>query len=74
MANNSMMTFGEHLEVFRGMLLRIITITAIFGIVIFCCKDITFDILFAPNSSEFITYRIIENVCRQLNMTVARHP
>ena len=47
---------------------------AIFGIVIFCCKDITFDILFAPNSSEFITYRIIENVCRQLNMTVVFEP
>lgn len=74
MANNSMMTFGEHLEVFRGMLLRIIAITTVFGIIIFCCKDITFGILFAPNSSEFITYRIIEDVCRQLNMTVVFEP
>lgn len=74
MANNSMMTFGEHLEVFRGMLLRIIAITTVFGIIIFCCKDITFGILFAPNSSEFITYRIIEDMCRQMNMAVVFEP
>lgn len=69
-----MMTFGEHLEVFRGMLLRIIAITTVFGIIIFCCKDITFGILFAPNSSEFITYRIIEDVCKQMNMAVVFEP
>ena len=74
MANNSMMTFGEHLEVFRDMLLRIIAITTVFGIIIFCCKDITFGILFAPNSSEFITYRIIEDVCKQMNMAVVFEP
>ena len=74
MANNSMMTFGEHLEVFRGMLLRIIAITTVFGIIIFCCKDITFGILFASNSSEFITYRIIEDVCKQMNMAVVFEP
>ena len=74
MANNSMMTFGEHLEVFRGMLLRIIAITTVFGIIIFCCKDITFGILFAPNSSEFITYRIIEDVCKQMNKAVVFEP
>lgn len=74
MANNSMMTFGEHLEVFRSMLLRIIAITTVFGIIIFCCKDITFGILFAPNSSEFITYRIIEDVCKQMNMAVVFEP
>ena len=74
MANNSMMTFGEHLEVFRDMLLRIIAITIVFGIIIFCCKDITFGILFAPNSSEFITYRIIEDVCKHMNMAVVFEP
>ena len=74
MANNSMMTFGEHLEVFRSMLLRIIAITTVFGIIIFCCKDITFGILFAPNSSEFITYRIIEDVCKHLNLAVVFEP
>jgi sec-independent protein translocase protein TatC len=56
------------------MLLRIIAITTVFGIIIFCCKDITFGILFAPNSSEFITYRIIEDVCKQMNMAVVFEP
>ncbi|MBR6591152.1 MAG: twin-arginine translocase subunit TatC [Prevotella sp.] len=72
--NSGMMTFGEHLEVFRSMLLRIIAIIVVFGAVIFCCKDITFGILFAPNSSEFITYRIIEDVCRWLGIAVTFEP
>lgn len=60
--NNGMMTFGEHLEELRGMLLRIAAFTLIVGIVIFCSRDFTFDILFAPNNSEFITYRAIEDI------------
>lgn len=34
-----MMTFGGHLEVFRQMLFRIIGVTTILAIAIFCLKD-----------------------------------
>lgn len=55
-----LMTFGEHLEVFRKMLFHIIAVIVVLGIVIFCAKDTTFRLLLAPGNSEFWTYRAIE--------------
>lgn len=56
------MTFGEHLEVLRRMLLRIIALAACLAIVIFCAKEKTFELLLAPSSNHFVTYRFIEEV------------
>ena len=50
-----LMTFGEHLEVFRKMLFRIIAVVAVLGVGIFCAKDTTFRLLLAPGNSEFWT-------------------
>ena len=58
--NNGQMTVGEHLEELRKMLFRIIGVLLCVTTVIFCFKDITFDILLAPLSSDFITFRTIE--------------
>ncbi len=58
--NNEMMTFGGHLEVLRRMLFRILTVTVVFAIAIFCCKDWTFSVLLAPSESGFCLYRWIE--------------
>lgn len=55
------MTFWEHLEVFRGVLFRILAVWAVCAIVAFCFKDWVFDILFAPSESDFILYR---GMCR----------
>ncbi len=65
--NDNLMTFGEHLEVFRKMLLRMIVVTTCLAIVIFCAKDTTFKLLFAPGSSDFFTYRIIEHLAAELS-------
>ena len=54
------LTFGEHLEVLRKMLLRIIAVVMVFAIAIFCFKDWTFRILMAPSQWDFVTYRYIE--------------
>lgn len=56
-----MMTFGGHLEVFRQMLFRIITVTAVIAIVVFCFKDTTWKILLAPSEWNFCTYRWLEH-------------
>ena len=58
--NNEMMTFGGHLEVLRWMLIRILLVTTIFAVAVFCCKDYTFTILLAPSKSDFCLYRWIE--------------
>lgn len=64
MKNNSeesvMMTFGEHLDVLRKMLFRIITVVLILGVFIFAFKKETFSILLAPREWNFVTYRWIE--------------
>lgn len=45
------------------MLIRIIVVALCFGIVIFCFKETTFRILFAPCSNHFITYEGLERLC-----------
>lgn len=59
---DNLMTFGEHLEVFRKMLFRIIGITMCLATLIFCAKDVTFQLLLAPTNNHFVTYRIIERL------------
>ena len=61
--DNGLLTFGGHLEVLRRMLIRIIAVAFCLGVVIFCLKDTTFDLLLAPCDNHFITYRVIEQLC-----------
>ena len=59
--NNTLLTFGGHLEVLRRMLFRIITVAGTIAVVIFCFKDTTWQLLLAPSECSFTTYRWIEN-------------
>jgi len=61
--DEQLMTFGGHLEVLRQMLFRILGVTFVLAIVIFCFKETTFNILFAPSNSDFVTYKAIERLC-----------
>lgn len=63
-----MMTMGEHLEVLRRMLFRIAGVVLIIGIAIFYFKDETFDILLAPHTSDFITFRWVEQLMAMMGM------
>ena len=58
--NGNLMTFGGHLEVLRQMLFRILGVAGMFAVVIFCFKDITWQVLMAPSEWDFFTYRQIE--------------
>lgn len=55
--DNENMTFWEHLDVFRGVLIRCAAVWAVCMIAAFCFKDILFEIIFAPSRSDFILYR-----------------
>jgi len=61
------MTFGGHLEVLRRMLFRILSVAGVIAFVVFCLKDITWDILMAPSEWDFCTYRWIERVIRTVS-------
>ncbi len=59
--NSEQMTFWEHVEVFRKVLFRCITVWAVCAIGAFCFKDWLFGIIFAPSESDFLLYR---GLCR----------
>lgn len=52
-------TFWEHLEGLRLILIKIIIVIVIFSVLGFCFKDLVFNIVLAPKSSDFISYRLL---------------
>lgn len=64
--DSGLLTFGEHIEVLRKMLFRIILVVVSLGIIIFCFKQETFEIILAPHNSDFHTFRFIENFLNNL--------
>lgn len=66
--DNTMLTFGGHLEVLRKMLFRIIAVAGTLAIVIFCFKSPIFDFLLAPSEWDFCTYRWIESTIQALGV------
>lgn len=66
--DGGLLTFGGHLDVLRRMLFRIIVVVVILGVIIFCFKTETFRILLAPHNSDFVTFRLIEEGARHLDI------
>ena len=64
--SDGLLTFGEHLEVLRKMLFRIILAVIALGIMIFCFKQETFEIILAPHNSDFSTFQFIKNLCAKI--------
>lgn len=56
------MSIGSHLEVLRQMIIRILLVVAVLAVIIFCFKEETFRLLLAPKESDFVTFRIIEQL------------
>ena len=53
------MTFWDHLDELRTVIIRSLVITVLVAIVAFCLKDELFAIVLAPRTSDFITYRLM---------------
>jgi sec-independent protein translocase protein TatC len=63
------MTFWEHLDELRGTLWRILIAILVTSITAFIFKDILFDdIILAPKSKTFITYRVFCQIGQWLSM------
>ena len=65
------LTFWDHLDELRAVLIRILVITAIAAVAAFCLKEELFAVVLAPRSSDFITYRVmgVEPFCINLMNT-----
>lgn len=66
-SNYGLLTFGGHLEVLRKLLIRISAVVVCVAVIVFCFKDITFDVLLAPSEWDFVTYRWIEKFMHIFN-------
>ena len=53
------LTFWDHLDELRSVIIRILVITVLAAIVAFFLKDELFAIVLAPRTSDFITYRLM---------------
>ncbi len=62
-------SFWEHLDVLRGSLWRIIVVGLLAGVAAFFFKEELFAIIFAPKSSDFITYSLFNDILRVLNIS-----
>ena len=59
MSDTPSMTFWDHLDELRGVIIRVLVVTALGAAVAFCLKDELFAIVLAPRSSDFITYQLM---------------
>lgn len=55
--------FWWHLDELRGVLLRVLIVTVICACVAFCFKEAVFSCVLAPKSQDFITYRLLNEIC-----------
>ena len=53
------MTFWDHLDELRSVIIRTLVVTVAAGAVAFCLKDQLFDIVLAPRTSDFITFQLL---------------
>lgn len=67
----ALMTFGEHLDALRRMLFRILGVTLVLGVAVFCLKDATFRLLLAPTDSHFVTWRWLDALGRRLGIDLS---
>ena len=62
------LTFGGHLEVFRRMLFRIISVAGAIAIIVFCLKETTWEVLLAPSEWDFFTFRWLESAMQVIGI------
>lgn len=63
-------TFWDHLEELRDILIRITIVIVLCSIGAFIFKDLLFEIIFAPKNSDFITYIWLEKFGKIFSETV----
>lgn len=59
MSETPTMTFWDHLDELRSVIIRTMVVTVVAAAVAFCLKEQLFNIVLAPRSSDFITYRLM---------------
>ena len=53
------MTFWDHLDELRSVIIRTLVVTVVAAAVAFCLKDQLFKVVLAPRTSDFITFQLL---------------
>ena len=53
------MSFWNHLDALRTCIIKAIIVVVVFGVLAFILKEQLFDIVLAPRTSDFITYKLM---------------
>ena len=56
------MTFWDHLDELRSVIIRVGVAVGVFALVAFCCRDELFDVVLAPKDDDFCIYRLLRLV------------
>lgn len=59
---SSTQTFWDHLDELRSVLIRIAVAVVLCSVAAFCFKDILFGVVLGPQSSDFITYKVLDRL------------
>ena len=59
MSDSTPMTFWDHLDELRSVIVRSVVVTVVAAAVAFCLKEQLFEIVLAPRTSDFITFRLM---------------
>jgi len=59
MSEPSPITFWDHLDELRSVIIRVLVVTVVAAAVAFCLKEELFAIVLAPRTSEFITFKLM---------------
>lgn len=59
MSDTTPMTFWDHLDELRSVIIRSVVVTVVAAAVAFCLKEQLFEIVLAPRTSDFITFRLM---------------
>ena len=62
MSKDEGLSFWDHLDVLRTIIIRIILVTVVCGIVAFLFKEELFAVVLAPRNPDFVTYRLLARV------------
>lgn len=55
-------SFWDHVDALRGVILRVLAGVVLVSVVAFCFKDELFSILLAPKEADFWTYRFLDQM------------
>lgn len=68
--DDSGQTFWDHLDVLRGVLIRVLVVVLLLTVVAFILKEEVFGIVLAPKSPDFILYKWLSYVSEKLGFNV----